>query len=307
MIRATLYSDPACPWAYSESPALRVIEWRYGDQLDWRLVVVGLSEDTSRYASRGYTPQRMAAGQLRFRDRFGMPFALEPKARLSPSSPACRAIVAARIQSPGSEWRVFRALQLANFNEGLLFDDAEATLRVLARVPGIDAAEVIRAIDSREVIAGYERDKAETRTAEGSATERQGKAGNSDGKVRYTAPSVVFETEDGRRLEAGGFQPVEAYDVLVCNLDPKLDRREPPETVASLLEYFDGGLTTQEVAALMASGNDAPDRVAAEAALIELVGSGSAVRMALGDDALWIAADSPALGRAGHTLAAAGA
>ena len=24
MIDATLYSDPACPWAYSESPALRV-------------------------------------------------------------------------------------------------------------------------------------------------------------------------------------------------------------------------------------------------------------------------------------------
>ena len=56
MISATLYSDPACPWAYSESPALRVIEWRYGDQLDWRLVLVGLTEDASQYERRGYTP-----------------------------------------------------------------------------------------------------------------------------------------------------------------------------------------------------------------------------------------------------------
>lgn len=308
MIRTTLYSDPACPWAYSESPALRVIEWRYGDQLDWRLVVVGLSEDTSRYAEHGYTPLRMATGHLRFRDRYGMPFASEPKPGLSASSPACRAIVAARRQYPGSEWRVFRALQLANFNDGLLFEDAEATLRVLERVPGIDAGEVVGAIDSPEVIAEYERDKAETRTAEGSATELQGKAGNSDGKVRYTAPSVVFETEDGRRLEAGGFQPVEAYDVIVCNLDPTLDRRQPPETPAPLLEYFDGGLTTQEVAALMTHGNDAPDRVAAEAALIELVGAGEAVRQPLGDDALWLSAEAAErIGVAGAQAAGAAA
>jgi hypothetical protein len=270
-----------------------VIEWRYRDQLDWRLVVVGLSEDTSRYERSGYTPARAAVGQVSFRDRYGMPFASAPKRGLSPSSPACRAVVAARLQSPGSEWAVFRALQLANFNGGLLFNDEQAMLHVLDLVPGIDGPQVMGAIESPQVIAEYERDKAETRTAEGSPTELQGKARNSDGKVRYTAPSVVFEG-DGRRLEAGGFQPVEAYDVLVCNLNPKLDRREPPETPAPLLEYFDGGLTTQEVAALMTEGNDAPDRHAAEVALLELVATGEAVREPLGDDALWLAADSAA-------------
>ena len=78
MIDATLYSDPACPWAYSESPALRVIEWRYGEQLRWRLVLVGLTEDASQYEQRGYTPLRGALGQLRFRGRYGMPFAPAP-------------------------------------------------------------------------------------------------------------------------------------------------------------------------------------------------------------------------------------
>ncbi|HEX4280114.1 MAG TPA: hypothetical protein VHZ27_05070, partial [Solirubrobacteraceae bacterium] len=73
MISATLYSDPACPWAYSESPALRVIEWRYGDQLDWKLVLVGLTETSDQYANRGYTPVRGALGQLHFRSRYGMP------------------------------------------------------------------------------------------------------------------------------------------------------------------------------------------------------------------------------------------
>jgi hypothetical protein len=57
-----------------------------------------------------------------------------------------------------------------------------------------------------------------------------------------------------------------------------------------LLGHFGDGLTTQEVAALMTHGNDAPDRPAAEAALIELVAAGRAVRTPLGDDALWRAA-----------------
>src|SRR5436305_8314782 len=105
MISVTLYNDPACPWAYSERPALRVIEWRYGDQLDWRLVLIGLTEDASQYEARGYTPVRSAAGQAFFRRRYGMPFSSIPKARLSATARACRVVIAARIDQPGSEWR----------------------------------------------------------------------------------------------------------------------------------------------------------------------------------------------------------
>jgi len=274
-----------------------VIEWRYGDQLDWRLVLVGLSEDTSRYAEHGFTPLRMASSGLRFRDRYGMPFAPNPKPRLSASSRACRAVIAARRQWPGSEWRVFRALQLANFNTPLLFDDDELTRDALSDVPGVDADEIIALIDAPEVLAAYEQDKAQTRTAAGSPTELQGKAGNSDRAVRYTAPSLLFETADGRRLEAGGFQPVEAYDVVIANLDPTLERQAPPEDPGVLLEYFDFGLTTQEVAALMTRGNDLPDRAAAESALLALVSEGRATRLALGDDAVWVAGDRTGGGR----------
>jgi len=264
-----------------------VIEWRYDDQLEWELVMVGLSEDTSRYESHGYTPLRMAQGQLNFRSRYGMPFAGAPKSRLSASSRACRAVVAARELWPGSEWGVFRALQLANFTTPLLFDDDDQLREVLGTVPGVDADRIVLGLDSPEVVSTYEGDKAMTRTAAGSATELQGKAGNSDGAVRYTAPSVVFETEDGRRLEAGGFQPVEAYDVIVANLDPTLERKAPPADAVELLEHFEFGLTTQEVAALLTHGNDSPDRAGAETALLGLVGEGRADRHPLGDDALW--------------------
>jgi hypothetical protein len=86
---------------------------------------------------------------------------------------------------------------------------------------------------------------------------------------------------------AGGFQAVEAYDVLVANIDPTLHREPPPETPEPLLDRFPDGLTTQEVAALMTHSNDAPDRARAEAALLELVSAGQARRVPLGDDALW--------------------
>ena len=288
MISATLYSDPACPWAYSESPALRVIEWRYGDQLDWSLVLIGLTESADQYAARGYTPLRGALGQLMFR-RYGMPFSPEPKARLSATARACRAVIAARLANPGSEWAVFRAIQLANFTTPLVLEDDAGLRDALDGVPGVDADAIIAALDSPEVTDAYEADKAQTRTAAGSAAELQGKTATTDGPVRFTAPSVVFQS-NGTSLVAGGFQPVEAYDVLIANLDPGLTRQPPPETPAPLLEHFGDGLTTQEVAALMTRSNDPVDRRAAEAALLELVADGRAVRRPLGDDALWRAA-----------------
>ncbi len=271
-----------------------MIEWRYGDQIDWRLVLVGLSEDTARYEQMGYTALRGSQSSALFRDRYGMPFAPGVKTGRAASSRACRAVIAARREYPGSEWHVFRTLQLANFNTPLLFDDDDQMIQAISVVPGVDAERIVGLIDDPEVLAEYAADKAQTRTAAGSATALQGKAGNSDGAVRYTAPSIIFtRAADGLRLEAGGFQPVEAYDVIIANLDPTLTRRQPPEDVAELLEYFTFGLTTQEVAALLARGNDKPDRAAAESKLLAVLHDGRAERHALGDDALWTVPGGP--------------
>lgn len=293
-LQVTHYSDPGCPWAYSASPALAVLRWRYGDQLDWRNVVIGLTEDAQQYVRRGYTPVRSAVGYQRFR-RFGMPFALQPRARVVATSRACRAIVAVRLTTPDRELAAFRALQFAWFTTPLLLDEDQAILVALETVPGIDAAAVVGAVDDPRVVAAYEADRAEARTAAGGPTEFQGKAAATDGPVRFTAPSVVF-TRDGARLEAGGFQSVEAYDVCVANLDPTLERREPPEDAADVLERFPDGLTTQELAAVMTRGNDAPDRPAAEAAMVAAVADGRTIRHPLGDDALW----TPAAPRPGE-------
>ena len=67
-------TDPGCPWAWSASPALAVLRWRYGDGLRWRHVMIGLTEQAEQYERRGYTPLRQALGQRRFHP-YGMPFA----------------------------------------------------------------------------------------------------------------------------------------------------------------------------------------------------------------------------------------
>ena len=287
-ISATHFTDPGCPWAYSASPALAVLRWRFGDGLDWRLVTIGLTESGEQYERRGYTPARSARGYLRFR-RYGMPFATEPRRRIPGTSRACRAIVATRLSDPAREYAAFRALQFGWFTTPLVLDEDADIARALAPVPGLDADAVVGAIDDPAVVEAYEADREAARSAAGGATEAQGRAANTDGVVRFTAPSVVFAAPGGRRLEAGGFQPLEAYDVVIANLDPALPRRDPPASVGEALAAFDHGLTTQEVAALLAERNEPPDRRAAEEALIELAASGGCARVPLGDDALWVA------------------
>jgi 2-hydroxychromene-2-carboxylate isomerase len=293
-IEVTHFSDPGCPWAYSESPALAVLRWRYGDGLRWRLVTIGLAPDAAHYERRGYTPAQLARGYRRFR-RYGMPFTTAPRRRIAATARACRAIVAVRLSTPEREPAAFRALQFGWFTTDLVLDEDDHIRRALEPVPGIDAAAVVARIDHPDVVAAYERDRAEARSAAGSPTEFQGKARNTDGDVRYSAPSLVFSRGD-RRLEAGGFQPVGAYDVLVANLDTSLERRPPPDTALAALERFPDGLVTQEVAAIMAAGNDEPDRAAAEEQLIDHVASGDAIRVPLGDDALWLPRAASAAG-----------
>ncbi len=226
-------------------------------------------------------------GNLRGFARYGMPFLYAPRARVLATTRACRAIVATRMLEPGREDDVLRALQFGWFTTTLLLDQDADIARALEGVSGLDVAAIVAAIDDQRTLAAYEQDKARTRTAEGGPTHFQGKARQTDGPVRYSAPSLVFESASGERLEAGGFQPIEAYDVLIANLDRTLERREPPAEAIEALREFPGGLVTQELAAIMAPGNQPPDRIGAEAALIELAGDGAVRRTPLGDDALW--------------------
>jgi len=279
VIEATLYTDAGCPWAYSANPALRVLEWRFRDQLSWRLVMIGLREEPSESAVRTFDGPRSLERWHVFGKRYGMPFATEPKGRPSGTGRGCRAVVAAGLGDPGSEWRTFRALQFGYFAGSMYLDETESLRAVVGAVA--DRA------DEADVVAEYERHRAEARSAEGTAAHLQDKTTVSDGLVRYTAPSVVFRRGDELAV-AGGWQPLLCYDTVLANFAPELERVPPPESPDALLDFFGGGLTTAEVALLLAEGSDPiPDREAASDLLAELVENGRAARTPLGTDALW--------------------
>src|SRR5262249_6347352 len=157
-------------------------------------------------------------GYRSFRKR-GMPFATTPREHLNGTWAACRVVVATRRLAPERELAVFRALQFAQFTSTLDLEDPADQREALAWVPAIDADAIIAAAAAQRPEGLFETDRDEARPASGSPTEFQGKAArysSDNDRVRYTAPSLRFATEDGRTLEAGGFQPIEAYDVVIA-------------------------------------------------------------------------------------------
>jgi protein-disulfide isomerase-like protein with CxxC motif len=287
-ISLTHFSDPHCPWAYSASPAHAVLRWRFGAQLDWRLVLIGLSEGPERYIKSGYTPVRSAQSYKKFGRRFGMPFAGQPRERVTGTGLACRLVVAARLHQPEAEFTVFRALQLAQFTSTALLDEPAGLRTALEPVSGaVDVDGLLSALDSEAVESAYQEDRALSRTAAGRPIAAQGRDADTDGAVRYTAPSIIFTHSDGRSLEVGGFQPLESYDTALANLDVSLERRPPAQDVVDVLRALPYAPVTREVAACMAGNLDEIDDAAAEQALIAAAGEGLARREAVGDGALW--------------------
>jgi len=291
---ATHFTDPACPWAYSFRPAHARLRWRFGDQIDWRLVLIGLSESGDAYERRGYTPDRLVDTQHRFSRRFGMPFSFERKPRMAGTSRACRAIVAAREIDPQLGEAALRALQLLHFTSPRVLDDDDDLRAALATVPGLDAEAIVPRIDDPEIVALYEADRARTRSAAGSPTHVQDRHSTSDGPVRYTAPSVIFE-QDGSSFEVGGFQPFEAYDTALANLDPTLTRRPAPADVVEALAEFPEGLTTAELASVMRPSDLVDADIEATASdLAALASEGLVAKEPTGRDAIWRAGASAA-------------
>jgi 2-hydroxychromene-2-carboxylate isomerase len=288
VIRVTHFSDPGCPWAWSNGPAFAVLQWRYGDQLRWRHVMIGLGETADHYRRRGTTGESQARGYRSFRRR-GMPFATTPRERPHATWPMCRVVVATRRLAPEREWAVFRAFQFAQFTSTLTLDEPAGIEDALSWVPGIDAAALVAASTEPETEEQFAADRAAARSAADSPTEFQGRSATTpDGEVRYTAPSLIFITDNDRSLEVGGFQPVEAYDVAIANLDRTLERRPPADDAAEVLAAFPDGLTTAEVAAVMCPHLQPADRDVAEDRLIAAVAAGKAERRPFGNDALWM-------------------
>lgn len=235
-----LFTDPACPFAFSAEPVRQRLRWHYGDGLRWtpRMIVLTHEEGEA---------ERLAQGAPGLQRRFGMPIDPSPYPRPASSEPACRAVVAARVHAPDRAERLLRCLRVRVMQGGLL-DDPQL-IGAAARDAGLDPDALAAWVRDPEVEAELRSDAAQARDPSPAARALDHKLGGPPAQRRYTAPSYIIGV-----ITVPGFNPVEAYEVAVANCAPDLARRPKPASVQELLSWADEPLATAEVALIMQIG-----------------------------------------------------
>jgi 2-hydroxychromene-2-carboxylate isomerase len=243
----TEYTDPGCPWAYSAEPFRRRLSWLYGDRLEWKVRLVGLSESPADYVEKGFTPEKQSRAFATIARDHGMPIDTSVRPRMAATVPACRAVVAARLKAPDAERPLLRRLRIRHF-AGQLLDEPE-TIHDAARDAGLDPADLDAWTGEPEVEAALREDMAASRHPSSAARVLDAKLANWSGGRRYTCPSYeIARTSDGVRIAVPGFQPFAVYDVVTANLVPGVDRRDPPDSVEEVLRWTGTPLASKEVA-----------------------------------------------------------
>jgi 2-hydroxychromene-2-carboxylate isomerase len=242
MVDVELFTDPACPFAFSAEPARWRLRWHYGAGLRWRTTMIVLTREPGE-------AQKLAEGAPGLQSRYGMPIDPRPYARPASSEPACRAFVAARRHAPDRADALLRRLRVRAMLGGLL--DDPALIDAAAADAGLDPAALSAWSASDDAAAALEADAAAARDPLPAARALDHKLGGPRDQRRYTAPSYVIGG-----LAVPGFNAVEAYEAAVANAAPDLPRRPRPESAGELLAWAGEPLATAEVALVMARSID---------------------------------------------------
>jgi hypothetical protein len=241
-VQITLFTDPACPFAFSAEPVRLALRWRYGDELEWRLRMIVLTLEPGE-------GDKLAEGAPGLQRRYGMPIAPHPYARPFSSEPACRAVVAIReyCGEHGADL-LLRALRVRAMAGGLL-DDARL-ISSAGTEAGVYPSDLRLWMASAGTEAALRADIAAARDPSPGARALDHKLGGPRQQRRYTAPS--YELSNGERsISVPGFNPAEVYETAIANLAPHARRREPPADVSELLRWAEVPLATAEVVEIM--------------------------------------------------------
>lgn len=277
------YTDPICPWAWSAEPHRLKLRWTYGDGLDWEARMVGLAEDPDVIAKR-FTPEEMARNLAIIAERFGMPIYEGAPERMQASFPACRAVVATRLNQTESTYPLLRELRKRCFS-GEFVDEGEVIGEAAGSV-GVDPSSLASWTEDDATEVAFVADRDAARHPTEAALALKGKLAEWDGGWRYTCPSYVLSTGE-RELTAPGYQPVETYEVAIANLASDLPRRAPAESAEEALTWAadrgEGSLATVEVAALTGRSAAGGDR----SETIEELKAAGAEEHRVGSESFW--------------------
>lgn len=214
------YTDAMCSWAWGTEPKLRLLRWRFEDQIEsWRVVMGHLVEDE-------YLPERdrVAEGpklQEYWKvvcDRTGMPRP-DPLRRSTAGSRASGlAVKAAQQQGDEQAGRVLRRMREATFVHGEPADTVELAISACRDVVGLDHGALVEAIGSDAVEKAYDQDRDETRDPNDYVLHLEGdrpgigRAKESkDGRMRFVFPTIIVRSEGGGTT-VPGWMPYDDYE-----------------------------------------------------------------------------------------------
>ena len=223
------------------------LRWHYGEQLRWEPILVNLTAGDQREA------RRLAGGAPTLQRLYGMPIAPEPRERPASSEPASRLIIGARLYEPHLEEPLLRRIRVRAQAGGLL-DDPVVLAAALGDV-GVSTAVGTSWLRDPAVDASLAADMAAARTPSAEViaafSHRLSRAGDT---LRYSTPS--YELRNALRFSIPGFNPIEAYEIALGNLDPSLDRRPEPDSALEVLGWAGEPLATSELALICRRDRD---------------------------------------------------
>jgi hypothetical protein len=210
--------------------------------------MVVLAETPEEYEARGFTPEKQAAAFTDIARAHGMPIDTAERPRMAATLPACRAVVAARLRAPEAVRQVLRCLRVHHFAGDGLLDEPALTARAAADA-GLLAGQLEAWMTEDAVEVELRADMEAARRPSPAARVLDERLANWSGGRRYTCPSYeITRLSDGVTIAVPGFQPFAAYDVVLANLVPGLDRRAAPSSVTEVLTWAATPLATEEVA-----------------------------------------------------------
>lgn len=266
-VAVTEYTDPICSWAWGSEPKLRLLQWRHGHRLTWRVVMGGLVGDASQGkadwdASRAAGP--MSNYWRRSSAYTGQPYPMPMHRMARSTDPAGRAVVAARPQGDDVAARVLRRFRESTFVFGVTPESSDEFLVAARGVPGLDIAQWRTALADPASELAYRVDWEETRRPNDHVRQLTGddvgigSMKHTDGHDRYAFPTLVM-TGPGGAFTVPGWMPYDAYvDALELATPGSTSDGRPDPTVADAFDRW-GVLTEQELFFLC--GPDATDRL----------------------------------------------
>jgi predicted DsbA family dithiol-disulfide isomerase len=253
-VQVTIYTDPGCPFGFNAQRQESQLLWHYGEGLDITRRMIVLTERSASFEELGLSREMIADNAKRLRSSYGMPMVTEPPDRLAATIQACRAYVGARIHDPARADLLLRWLRRRAFSEGQPLDQLE-TIHGAGADAGIEPDTLDAWLADEQVEGALREDMAATRAPLPEALALAHRLSRSNGRLRYSTASAVFERDD-RRVVMPGFQPFAVYEVAVANVAPEFERRPPPQTVDEVLSWAPYPLATAEVAELRGIGLD---------------------------------------------------